>query len=386
MHITQIEIKNVGGIKDLRLNLDRRMNLISGPNGIGKTTILDCVAQQFTAYSNAFLKRRAGSESGSVKAWLQDPEQELSYNVKAFFPNDTDYNSVGIELSRRLLSLKVARTFAYAALPAVTRDAERDPNTLSNDNRNGLRSAEVKNWLVNRYLYSPHPGALTPSQLHNLEVAKRFFSIMNPNFKFSRVDAGTNEIMLETPGGEIFYEYLSAGFKSCMSMLLGITKELEFRFKDPSIKVDEFAGVILIDELELHLHPEWQSKIAEILLKAFPSAQFIATTHSPHIIQSSEPEQVIALELTADGVGKRDLPSGKYGFKGWTVEEVLEDVMGMSDTRTNAYKQAAQKFEGALDAEDYDSAASAYGELDLLLHPKSHLRKLFAFQLGALRG
>jgi energy-coupling factor transporter ATP-binding protein EcfA2 len=388
MHVKQIAITNIGGIGDLLIRFDDQMNVICGPNGIGKTTILESVAQAFAGMQTTMLKRRVTSEQGKVVADLANAagNKQVIFDVKSFIPDQYDYFGLDQDLNRQLLSLKVARTFSYSALPSVTRDATRDVNTLSQDNRNGVKLNEVKNWFVNRYLYAPHGTALTATQLHNLEVAKRFFTLLNPSFQFSRVDAGSNEIMVDTPSGEIYFEYLSAGFKSCLSILLGITKELEYRFKDPTIKVDEFTGVILIDELELHLHPEWQAKIAGILMQAFPASQFIATTHSPHVIQAAEPQQVVALEFIEGKVVKRELPQNKYGFKGWTVEEVLEDVMGMKDTRTPVYKAALKKFENAVDSEDFETAASAYAELDLLLHPESHLRKLFAFQLGALRG
>ena len=149
---------------------------------------------------------------------------------------------------------------------------------------------------------------------------------------------------------------------------------------------DEFQGVILVDELELHLHPEWQAKIAQVLTQAFPNAQFIVTTHSPHVIQAAQPEEVLALESTAGKIFKRELPDTKYGFQGWSIEEVLKDVMGMSDTRTSVYHEALSDFEKAVDLEDFDNALVAFNKLDALLHPENHLRKLLAFQLGALKG
>ena len=77
-------------------------------------------------------------------------------------------------------------------------------------------------------------------------------------------------------------------------------KEIEFRFKEQNVLAEEFDGIILIDEVEIHLHPEWQEKIISILRETFPCAQFIVTTHSPHVIQTAEPNQVIALQLQDD--------------------------------------------------------------------------------------
>lgn len=82
----------------------------------------------------------------------------------------------------------------------------------------------------------------------------------------------------------------------------------------------------------------------------------------------------------------RDLPDTKYGFQGWSVEEVLKDVMGMSDIRTPIYHETLNRFRIAVDNDCYDEARIAFDELDDLLHPENHLRKLLAFQLGALKG
>ena len=126
----------------------------------------------------------------------------------------------------------------------------------------------------------------------------------------------TNDIMVNTPQGEIYFEYLSSGFKSIIYLLFSTIKEIEFRFKEQNVLAKEFDGIILIDEVEIHLHPEWQEKIISILKDAFPCAQFIVTTHSPHVIQTAEPNQVIALQLQDDNdiSIRTDLKTSKYGF------------------------------------------------------------------------
>lgn len=389
MKIKQIQITGIGGIDDLVLNFDEQMNIISGPNGIGKTTILESVAHAFSGFESILLKRRVSSERGTVKALMDtgnDKLEELAYQIVEFSPRKSEHTPPAEHYVKHLISLKVARTFTYIALDSVSRDTDRDVYNTSGSNKHGVNLSEVKSWFVNRYLYSAHAGSLSASRMHNFGQAKNFFSLLNSEFEFSRVDAGTNEIMVNTPAGEIYYEYLSSGFKSCLSILFGIVKEIEFRFGDPGVRLDEFSGVILIDELELHLHPEWQVKISSILSRAFPSAQFITTTHSPHIIQAAMPNQVIALHYINGKLERKLLPSNDYGYQGWTVEEVLTDVMGLGDTRTAVYQSAIQNFQQAVDSEDYEAGKLAFNDLEKLLHPENNLRKLLSFQLGAIKG
>ena len=74
---------------------------------------------------------------------------------------------------------------------------------------------------------------------------------------------------------------LSDGYKSCIFILLGIIKEIEYRF--PDINAIDFNGLIMIDEIDVHLHPQWQAKLVSVLKETFPNAQIIATTHSPSV-------------------------------------------------------------------------------------------------------
>ena len=269
---------------------------------------------------------------------------------------------------------------------SINRDSEKPIHTMWEESKNGVRFNDVKNWFVNRYLYSAHQDALSEEQVANFELAKSCFSALNDSFSFSRVNASTNEIMVNTPGGEIYYEYLSSGFKSCLSILFGIIKEIEFRFTSEQVVAMSFEGVVLIDELELHLHPEWQYKITDVLTKIFPKVQFIVTTHSPHVIQSADPNQILALENRDGVITHRELPSSGMGFKSWTLDEVLTDVMGMADTRTQSFIALVNDFNQAVDIEDLAEAKKFFDILDSTLHPKSHIRKLLRLQLATIAG
>ncbi len=384
MKMRSIEINGIGGIESINIDFNENMNFICGPNGIGKTTLLECVAHSFSASKTNILKRNVSVSSGSFKSIIEidGSDTESNITIADFAPNKPSSINGLHQHSSKLLSLKVTRTFQYQPLNAVSKDVDKDVNTSYQEAMSGVNVNEVKNWFVNRYLYSAHKEALNEQQMNNFELAKQSFSLLNDSFVFSKVLASSNEIMIQTPNGEIYYEYLSSGFKSCLSIIFGIIKDIELRFKDPSINADEFDGVILIDELELHLHPEWQSKIAKILVQVFPHAQFITATHSPHILQSADPDEIIALASNNGLVFRRDLDGRKYGYQGWTIEEILVDVMGMSDTRTKEYHQELQKFEDAIEHDDYFSAKASFTELDSLLHPNNHLRKLLKLELA----
>ena len=387
MKINDIQITGVGGIEYVHLVFNDHMNLICGPNGIGKTTIIETIAHIFSHGDTTILKRNVNSEKSTVicNVETQQGVQKGNLSFDTFLPEQRASMRGLHQLSNKLFSFKTTRTFNYTPLQSISKDTEKLEHTFYIEASTGISLGDIKNWFVNRYLYSAHPGTLTEEQLANFELAKKCFSLLNPSFSFSKVDASSNEIMVNTPSGEIYYEYLSSGFKSILSLSFGIIKEIEYRFKNPRIKAVDFDGIITIDEIELHLHPEWQGKIANVLSALFPKVQFFATTHSPHIIQTAEPNQIIALGTSGNKVVQRDLPDTKYGFKGWSVEEVLTDVMGMTDTRTELFNNLLSSFGKYVDSEDFKNANEIFNQLDILLHPQNQLRKLLKFQLAAIK-
>lgn len=112
---------------------------------------------------------------------------------------------------------------------------------------------------------------------------------------------------------------LSDGERSFLAIISDLVRRLVLAnplLDDPL----QGAGVVLIDELELHLHPKWQREIVEKLRITFPNIQFIATTHSPFIIQTLRNDELIVLD---------DLVIGIYENRG--LEEIVMKVMGIEN-------------------------------------------------------
>jgi len=387
MKIKEIELKNIGCIRHLHLDFNENMNILCGPNGVGKTTIIESVASMFI-FGHPTVKRNVAGDIGSLHAKIEVDGhiKDKTIEIKKFNPLESENTSSFSDLTSKIISIKISRNFGYSKLAAIPSDQSRERPTLWNETISGVTFDGVKGWFVNRYLYSAREGTLSEEQISNYHLAERCFSIINSQYRFSRVMGATNDIMVNTPHGEIYFEYLSSGFKSIIYLLFSTIKEIEFRFKEQNLKAEDFDGIILIDEIEIHLHPEWQERIVHILKKTFPCAQFILTTHSPHVIQTAEPNQVMALQLDENNnVSLRtDLQTSKYGFKGWTVEEILYDVMGMHTMRSEMYHNLIEKFGKAIDNENEEEAKSIYAELEQLLHPRNSQRKLLSFQLAKI--
>lgn len=386
MKVTSLELRDIGGISYLRLeNLNPKMNIICGENGVGKTNILDAIASWFSEVNKNTLKKKFGSQRGTLNITtdvLSHTHQELL--IDKFDPEEYEShlnNQNYYRFKNNLLYLKTNRDISYRRVSAIQSDP--DSTYRARMNSTGINNDDIKEWLLNRILHSGHEKHLSEVQLKNLEFAKESFSLLNSEFKYSRLNTN-NELFVNTPTGEIYFEYLSSGFKSIIYILLGLIKEIDYRLKVEGIAAKVYDGIILIDEIELHLHPEWQGRICEVLKVAFPNAQFFISTHSPHVVQTALKGEVVALERKDGNVARRELPESEYGYQGWTVEEILEDVMGMVDLRTQKYKEIKGRFDKALDDKDRNAAQIAYEELDKMLHPQYPLRPVFRMQLDSL--
>lgn len=83
----------------------------------------------------------------------------------------------------------------------------------------------------------------------------------------------------------------------------------------------ETSGLVLIDELDLHLHPRWQRRVVGDLKRIFPKIQFFATTHSPQVIGEARPEEIVLLTLQ----GQKPRPTQAFGMdSNWVLECVME--------------------------------------------------------------
>lgn len=392
MKIESLAIQDIGGISSLKLeNLNPYLNIICGENGIGKTNIIESIAACFTTYSQNKLKKKADSNSGLIELNMTDINEEfkkIEYVVDTFSPRESNDNNKNYSThykfcgnySKCLMYFKVDRFFSYQRIDSLKIHDDIDEHTKSN--LNGVSRNNLKDWFIRNELLSKQAYTADVNK-KNIGYAKEFITLLNSNYSFSSIKQDM-EIYINSPTGEIPYEYLSSGFKSCLFIMWGIIREIQIRF--PDIEAKNFNGVIIIDEIELHLHPEWQNKICNVLKRAFPNTQFIVTTHSPHVIQTAEHNQVIALEGINGILNKKDLESARNGFSGWSIEEILTDVMGMSDLRTTWFKSTLSNFNSALDEENIENAKSIFEELERKLHPQSTDLALFRFQLKALTG
>ncbi len=178
------------------------------------------------------------------------------------------------------------------------------------------------------------------------------------------------DLVIKKKNKEISVMRLSQGEKTLLALVLDITRRLIIL--NPSLNNPlEGQGIILIDEFDLHLHPQWQKNIATNLKNTFPNCQFFLTTHSPIVISEIDRKHIYILDTIEDSIFIRR-PSQTYGL---TANDILNELMGPNDgkqiIRANDVEEKLEKIFSLLSNEDnksIDLASEKILELELLLN------------------
>ena len=144
-----------------------------------------------------------------------------------------------------------------------------------------------------------------------------------PEFDDLRVRRKPLKMTVNKNGQELIINQLSDGEKCLLAMVGDIARRLAIA--NPSLDDPlQGEGIVLIDEIELHLHPQWQHKIIPRLTETFTNCQFIVTTHSPQVLSHVQPENIYILQSTPNGIIASH-PENSYGRDS---NQILEDYMG----------------------------------------------------------
>jgi len=159
-----------------------------------------------------------------------------------------------------------------------------------------------------------------------LEAVRRAIPAFLPNITNLRIRRSPLRMTVLKEGRELIVNQLSDGEKCLLAMVGDLARRLAIanpELLDPL----QGAGIVLIDEIELHLHPQWQRGIIPKLTSTFPNCQFIVSTHSPQIVSDVKPESIYILQQTSQGLIATH-PDSSYGRDS---NRILEDLMGVPE-------------------------------------------------------
>ncbi len=172
----------------------------------------------------------------------------------------------------------------------------------------------------------------------------------------------------QTPYGWVSLTELSSGYRTMLAWVLNLARNL---YEDPAPGYDglDSPAVVLVDEIDLHLHPRWQRDLIPRLSILFPNAQFIVTAHSPLIVQAVPDAHIVVLRREGDHVVIDNNPKAVLG---WRVDQLLtSDLFGLESARPPALDALLEERRQLLSKPDISEAdearlAEIRAELDAL--------------------
>ena len=188
-----------------------------------------------------------------------------------------------------------------------------------------------------------------------LEAVRDAIANLLDGFSNLRVRRSPLRMTVNKEGDELIVNQLSDGEKCLLALAGDLARRLAIANPNPSCNPLEGSGVVLIDEIELHLHPKWQRAIIPNLAKTFPNCQFIITTHSPQVI--SDLKWVHLLISTSEGIVMKRVPS--YGKDS---NRILETLMGTPERRQEIKESLYELFR-FIDKGELDNARRLRQEL-----------------------
>lgn len=370
MRIEKATIRNFKGIKDLEIELNGQLNIFIGDNGSGKTAVLEAL---ITAAGSLFI----GVRDVSTKAILNS---EIAYRNEEYqFPVEIrangEVNNQKISWSRERNSRRGSTTTKNAQ-PLSEIGRELDEAVRRGEN---IVLPLISYFSTGRLFLLAQQRNTSKKDLTSKELGSRLRGYRQSfdsksNFKrftqwfklkeMSQIQRNEQDVLLNLvknaitntlPGCQkVYYDfdpdrgrgltvelsdgrvlpfnYLSDGLRSFLAMIADIAHRCVLL--NPFLgqnALKETRGVVFIDELDLHLHPSWQKIVVNSLLETFPNIQFIASTHSPFIIQEAEIGQLFILENCA-------LKSIK-GASDLSIEDIAEFIQGVEMPQWSTKRQ-----------------------------------------------
>ena len=380
MMVTGIKLTNVRSIRTAELHFHPGFNLVVGENGVGKSTLLDalaiCVFEFERVYNRSFRGAPRPFRNEDIRAAAESLELECSLVYAR-----SSYNFL-MHRSRQQNEVRRRKGF-IGAQPPLAGSTSFENKSVQTQGRplvvmysptRAMRSVVAERWpprttdgISLAYEYALTDRAVRLGYFANwMKVMQTFkaealiavehaVSRFVPGYGRLHIGGPDNRTLLIHHHGSVLpVRYLSHGERSILAVVLDLTRRLGEAnpgLKDPAA---EAGAVVLIDEIDLHLHPKWQREIVHKLPDTFPHCQFIATTHSPQVIGEVEHDRIQI--LTKDGAFS---PSHSFGVDS---SRVLEEIME-SEPRNREVRELLSRASHLIDKERFREARELLGKL-----------------------
>ena len=361
MKVSRLKLVNVRAIGEAEFHFRPGFNLIAGVNGVGKTTVLDSLAVCFSAvarlanhrprYGKSFGPNDIRVGAGVLQAecdfecageehkyvlhrfrhraprqeateWSREHEMPYNNPVLEDFYGGFPTDGTGGKPEGKVLAVLFSTSRSVASDQSSRRSAAAGgvaaafADALST---RPLQLTEFADWMRAQLVLSTERSAARSMLATSEKAVTRFLSGYR-NLRPAAAESN-HSLLIDRSSTPLPVRHLSDGERGVLAIVLDLTRRLAQanpKMQDPAAEAE---AVVLIDEIELHLHPSWQRRIVGNLTKTFPKCQFIVTTHSPQIIGEIEHDRI---QIVADG--KVYSPTHSFGVDSSRVLEELMDT------------------------------------------------------------
>lgn len=314
MFLKEIKLRNFKCLSDISLSFEkdkksnRKWTLILGENGTGKSNILKAIAL-VTSGSNAL-----GELLGNIDSWIKFGENNCSITavIETKKGEERDISlkfERGDNLSKVISKNKESLYLIDSAIENANRNyfivAYGASRRLSNEvfsnfeKSRSARSMNVRNLFDNSSTLNPLTAWIIEldyrSGEEGINLVKEALQDFLPGIIFHSIDKEKKQVMFDTVDGLISLDQLSDGYQNMAAWIGDLLFRITEAFRTYS-KPLESRGLLLIDELDLHLHPKWQRKLLDFIGNKLPNFQVVATTHSPLTAQQADTGELFALK------------------------------------------------------------------------------------------
>lgn len=347
----------------------RRWTVILGDNGVGKTTLLQALAS-FEMYSrrgiptgqsvlgfrdygmdNFLFKTGGGIFANTFGNSHSGSNTTSEYTLQKFCERGDlvldAFSTSGTLKDALILHDKVDESvgeklviFSYGGNRIMSKSSLGDDFFLKNaatlfDDEAVLINAEE--WLLRLDYAASKESDLKESAAKKREQIKDTLRELLPDIHEIKIldptkDQLTPSVSFNTDFGWLNIHELSLGYRSMIAWVIDLAARMYARYPDSDNPLSEPA-IVLVDEIDLHLHPKWQRNIFKYLSERFPATQFIVTAHSPLIVQSA-PEDVNLVVLRKNG-NTVVIDQEIENVRKWRIDQILtSDLFGLDSARS----------------------------------------------------
>ena len=208
-----------------------------------------------------------------------------------------------------------------------------------------------------------------PQMKPNSNRCKKIIELINGalggghfTFEGRRAEDDTKDYLFTRGGLDIPYRSLSDGYRAFLGWVADLLFHLDFACRNSDLDLDEISGVVLVDEIDLHLHPKWQMDVIGNISKTFPRLQFIFTSHSPLIAGSVEWMNITHLHL--DKQHRTGVDVFEQSIHGLDADQILvSDLFGLESTRAKPKQKRLHELNIRARRGDEDAARELISEL-----------------------